>query len=79
MYKGLIDSKPLCIRFDKIAGCIRVYDGTRYLVLFGNERYDSLYKSIRYLISVESGTTYIISNNYAKVKVDSYNFLPTKQ
>ena len=79
MNKGLVDSKPLCIRFDKIAGFIRVYDLTRYLVLLGNERYDSLYKSIRYLISVESGTTYIISNNYAKVKVDSYNFLPIKQ
>ena len=29
-YKGLIDYKPLRIRFDKIDGLIRVYDGTRY-------------------------------------------------
>ena len=31
-YKNLI-AKPLCIRFVKIDGFIRVYDGTRYLVL----------------------------------------------
>ena len=36
-YKNLI-AKPLCIRFDKIDGFIRVYDGTRYLVLFGSEK-----------------------------------------
>ena len=29
-YKTLIGSKPLRIRFDKIDGFIRIYDGTRY-------------------------------------------------
>ena len=33
-YKALIDAKSFCVRFDKIDGFIRVYDGTRYLVLF---------------------------------------------
>ena len=28
-------AKPLHIRFNKIGGFIRVYNGTRYLVLFG--------------------------------------------
>ena len=37
-YKSLIDSKPLRIRFNKIDGFIRVYDGTRSLVLFGSEK-----------------------------------------
>ena len=41
-YKSLIDYKPLRIRFDKIDGSVRVYDGTRYLVLFGSEKYDSI-------------------------------------
>ena len=45
-----MDAKPLCIRFDKIDGFIRVYDRTRYLVLFGSEKYDSIYNRIRYLI-----------------------------
>ena len=74
-YKSLIDSKSLHIRLDKIDGFIRVYDGTRYLVLFGSEKYDFIYKRIRYLISVKSGITYTISHTYAKIKVDSYNSL----
>ena len=41
-YKNLIGAKRLHIRFDKIDGLIRVYDGTRYLVLFGSEKYDSI-------------------------------------
>ena len=35
-YKTLIGSKPLCIRFSKINGFIRISDGTRYLTLFGS-------------------------------------------
>ena len=34
------NSKPLRIKFNKIDGFIRIYDGTRYLVLFGSEKYD---------------------------------------
>ena len=37
VYKSLVDFKPLRIRFDKIDGFIRIYDGTRYLVLIRNE------------------------------------------
>ena len=29
--RSLIGAKPLRIRFDKIDGLIRIYDGTRYL------------------------------------------------
>ena len=39
-YKRLIDAKPLHIRFHKTDGFIRVYNGIRYLVLFGSEKYD---------------------------------------
>ena len=42
-YKTLISSKPSCIRFHKIDWFIRVYAGTRYLVLFGVEEHDSIY------------------------------------
>ena len=47
-YKNLIDPKPLRIRFDKINGFIRIYDGTRYLALFGSEKYDAVYVRFRY-------------------------------
>ena len=78
LHKNLI-FKPLQIRFDKIDGFIRVYDGTRYLALLGSEKYDSIYNKIRYLISVKIGSTYIISHNYAKFKVDSYVSLPPEK
>ena len=34
--KTLIDAKQLRIRLNKVDGFIRVYDGTKYLVLFGS-------------------------------------------
>ena len=37
-YKTLIDQKPFHIRFNKIDGFIRIYDGARYLTLFGSEK-----------------------------------------
>ena len=78
-YKTLIDSKPLCIRFDKADGFIRIYDGTRYLTLLGSEKYDAIYNRITYLISLTSDITYILTHCYAKIKADSYDFLPIEK
>ena len=36
--KALIRAKPLRIRLNKVDGFIRIYDRTRYLVLFGPEK-----------------------------------------
>ena len=36
--KTLIGAKPLGIKFDKVDESIRVYDGNRYLVLFGEKK-----------------------------------------
>ena len=57
----MIGAKPVGIPFDKIDGFIRIYDGTRYLVLLGGEKYDFIYNRIR---GVKSGITYLISHNY---------------
>ena len=46
--------KPLGIRFNKIDEFIRIYDGTRYVVLFVPEKYDSVYNRIKYLIRQKS-------------------------
>ena len=79
-YKTLIDSKPLRVRFDKIDEFMDgVYDETRYLVLFGAEKYDSNYNRIRYLIGVKSGILYVFSHNYARIKVDSYDSLSLRK
>ena len=55
----------------------RLYDdGTRYFVLFESEKYDFIYNRVRYLIEVKRGIAYVISHNYAKIKVDSSDSLP---
>ena len=71
----MIGAKPLSIRLDKKDGINRVYNETRYLVSFGPEKYDNIYNRIRYLISQKSDTKYVISQNYARTKVDSYDSL----
>ena len=52
-----------------------------YLKLFGREKkkHDVIYNRIRYLISQKSGITYVISHNYARIKVDSYDCLPLEK
>ena len=70
LYKTLTGAKPLRIRFDKVEGFIRVYDGTRYLVLFGSEKDNVIFNRIRYFIGVKSGITYVFPHNYARIKVD---------
>ena len=72
----MVGAKPLHIRFDKIDGFIRVYDGTRYLVLFCPGKYDLIYNTIRYFIGVKSD---IISYSHAKIKIDSYDSLPLEK
>ena len=79
LHKTWVGAKALLIGFDNVDGFIRVYDGTRYLVLFYQEKYDVIYNRIRYLIGVKSGITYEISHNYAKFKVDSYDWLPLEE
>ena len=72
-------AKPLLIRIDKINGFIRASNRIGYLVLFGSEKYGSICNKIRYFISTKSGIKYVIFYNYAKNKVDSYNFLPLEK
>ena len=59
LYKTFISAKPLRIRFDKIDGFIKVYDGRKHFVLFGPEKYDIINDMIIYLIGL----------------IDSYNSL----
>ena len=74
-YKTLIDPKPLRIRFNKVDGFIKLYDGSKYLVLLGPEKYDAICNRNRYLISLKCSITYIFSYYFAKKRVDSYDYL----
>ena len=67
------------IRLDKIDGFIRVYDETRYLVLFGPAKYDAINNRNKYLISQKSGIVNVISHNYARIKIDLYSSFPLEK
>ena len=43
-------SIPLHIRFDRIDGFIKIYDGIRYLVILDLTWFDKISDSIKYLI-----------------------------
>ena len=47
--------------------------------MFGDEKYGFIYNRIRYLMGVKSGITYVISHNYAKINIDSYDSLPKEK
>ena len=55
-HRTQIGTKPL-LRFNEIDGFNRVYDGTRYLVLFAAEKVGFTYNRIRYLMAVKNGMT----------------------
>ena len=40
-YKSMISARPTC-KVDEVDGLISAYNGTRYLVLFGPEKYDAI-------------------------------------
>ena len=60
-------------------GFIRIYNGNRYLNLFGSEKFNAIYNRMRYLIGVKRGITYVFSHYYAKIKIDSYDSLPIEK
>ena len=79
-YKTFMGSIPLHIRFDEIDRFIKIYDGIRYLVLFGHRWYDDICDMITYLkvrkmvlqivltiILRESELTYIILYLFEKM------------
>ena len=76
-YKTLIGD--LHINFNKIDGFIRVYNGTGYLVLFDPGKYNAIFDRIRFHTRLKSGISYVISQNFARIKVDSYDSLPMEK
>ena len=58
--KPFMGAKPLHIRFDKVDGFIKVYDGITFFLLFGPWRYDSIYGRIRYVINDKKVVLHIV-------------------
>ena len=76
--KTFIDLKPLRIRLDIIDGFIRIYDGTRYLTLFGSKEYEAISNKSRYLISLKKAS-HVFFSLFCEIKVDSSDSLPIEK
>ena len=66
-------AKPLRIRSYKVDRVIKIYDGTRYLELFGCIIHNAIYDRIIYLISENGDVKYIINHNFVRIRIDSSN------
>ena len=77
--KNFYGCKTIAYLVRKIDGFTKIYDGIRYLVLFASERFNAIYNSIKHLISEKSGITDGINYNFARIRIDSDNFLPTQK
>ena len=72
-----MDPKPLCNRFDKVDGFIRVRGGKfKHLVSFDYGLFDKICDNIKHLISVRSGIADSINHNFGEIRIHSYSFLP---
>ena len=79
----------LRIRFKKINGLIKIYNGVRNLELFdsynefcyrNNSRiYNTIFDRITYLISEKSGIKDSINHNFGRIRIDSCNSLPNEK
>ena len=47
------------------------------LALLSPEKFDTIVDRIRYLIRLKSGISYVFSHNFAKIKIDSDDDLPS--
>ena len=74
--KKFMGEKPSRIRFNKVDGFIKIYDGTRYLVLFGPRWYNAINNRIRYLIREKRSIT---DHNFARIRIDSNNSSPVER
>ena len=57
------------IWLERIDRFTKIYDGMKYLVLFGPQQYDTIYNRIKYLISEKSGIAHSINHNFAKIRI----------
>ena len=62
--QNLIAAKLLRFIVNKVDGFIRHYDCTKYLVLFGPEKYDVVFVRIKYSVLVKSSITCVDCHSY---------------
>ena len=74
-------AKPLRIRFDKIDGFIKIYNGIRCLILFDYSYCDEICDEIQYLISEKVVLQILLSinRNISRIRTDLCDSLPIEK
>ena len=72
-------AKPLRIRYHEIVVFIKIQDRINYLVLFDHGWFHKICDKIKYLVSEKSGITDSINHNFARIRIDSSNYLPIQK
>ena len=78
-YKTFMGDKRLRVWFDKTDGFIEIDNRIKYLVIFGYEWCDKICNNVKYLISEKNCITDNINHNFARIRIDSYNYLPIEK
>ena len=89
LYKKFMDTKPLRIRFNKVDGIIKIYDGIRYLELSNSynevfykidcRNYNAIFDRINYLISEKVVLQIVLIKILQESEIDSHNSLPIEK
>ena len=66
------------IWFDKINEFIKIDNGIRYLAL-DHSQFDKICDSIKYLFSGKSGIADSINHSFARIRIDSYSYIPIEK
>ena len=72
-YKPFNGVRLLHIIFNKVSVCIISYVRALYSLLFGFEKYDTIFDRIRNFLLLKSGITFFFPYNFGTIKIDSDN------
>ena len=67
------------VRYDEIDEFIKIHDKIIYLTLFDHGWFDKTCDRIKYLVNEISGITDSINYNFARIRIDSYSYLPIEK
>ena len=69
--KTFVGSVSLRVSFHEIDLFIKIYDGIRYLVLFGDSFDNEIFDRITYFISTKNSITGNLNHNFQRIRIGS--------
>ena len=64
---------------NKVDEFFRNYNGTKYLIYFGSEKYMSIFNRIKYLIILTGDISIVVFYNFAKIKIETDDDLSSER